>query len=61
MMNAGATPKLTASTSESSSTPNWLPVRVARATRPSSASMTPPSMTHHPAAMNSPRAEFTIA
>ncbi len=61
MIVAGATPKLMASTSESSSTPKRLPVFVMRATRPSSASITPPSTTHHPAHMYSPRAAETIA
>ena len=43
MISAGASPNEIASTSESSSSPNRLPVPVARATRPSSASATPPS------------------
>src|SRR5664279_5063663 len=61
MMNAGATPKLTASTSESSSTPNRLTVRVMRATRPSRASMRPLSTMHQPDQSKWPRYAETIA
>ena len=43
MIIAGARPNVITSTSESSSEPNRDPLPVARATRPSSASATPPS------------------
>ena len=43
IINAGARPNEIASTSESSSSPNGVPVFVARAMRPSSASQNAPS------------------
>ena len=61
MIRAGATPKDTASTSESSSAPNAEPVRVNRATRPSSMSRMPAHTMHQAAKANSPRAAATIA
>ena len=45
MIMPGASPKVIASTSESSSSPNCEPALVARATRPSSASQMPPMTT----------------
>ncbi len=53
MIIAGASPKEMASMSESSSTPNRLPVPVARAIRPSNASQTPPSTMNSTARANS--------
>src|SRR4051812_6894399 len=49
MISAGASPNVTASTNESSSSPNRPPVFVARATRPSNTSAMPPKTTYHPA------------
>jgi len=49
MIMAGATPKLIASTSESSSAPKRVPVLDRRARRPSSRSATPANITNQAA------------
>src|ERR1035437_7631355 len=61
MRIAGANPKEIASTSESSSSPNRLPVFVARATRPSIASHIAPTMMYQTARSLSPRSAVTMA
>ena len=60
-MSAGATPKLMASTSESSCSPNSLPVPVKRATRPSNMSAKAARTMSQPAISNAPREAETIA
>src|SRR5690606_35714882 len=61
MIRAGATPKLMASTRESSSAPNRVPVWVTRATRPSRRSRALAITTSHAAVLYCPRAADTTA
>jgi len=61
IINAGATPKEMASTSESSCSPNGLPVFVARAMRPSNMSQKAAVTMYQPARTCSPREAATMA
>src|SRR5690625_75604 len=61
MIRAGASPKLIASTSESNSSPNLVPVFVTRATLPSSISASPARTINQAATSKWPRVAETIA
>ena len=60
-MSAGATPNEIASVSESSSAPKSDPVRVKRATLPSSRSSVAENTMNQPAQAKSPRSAATMA